>query len=36
MPEPMDDEAQAQFLKMAEEQPDILCADVPDVILEFA
>ena len=32
----MDAEAQAQFLKMAEEQPDILCSQVPDVILEFA
>ena len=36
MPEPMDAEAQAQYLKMAEDQPDILCAQVPDIILEFA
>ncbi|MDA0263102.1 MAG: hypothetical protein O3A93_02320 [Chloroflexi bacterium] len=36
MPEPMDLEAQARFLKMAEEQPDITCAQVPDIILEFA
>jgi len=32
----MDSEAQAQYIKMAEEQSDILCAQVPDIILEFA
>ena len=32
----MDAEDQAQFLKMAEEQPDILCSQVSDLILEFA
>ena len=36
MPEPMDAEAQAEYLQMAEEQSDILCAQVPDIILEFA
>ena len=36
MPEPMDAEAQTQYLRMAEEQSDILCAQVPDIILEFA
>ena len=36
MAEPMDPEAQAQFLKMAVEQPTITCAQVPDLILEFA
>ena len=36
MPEPMDPEAQARYLKMAEEKPGILCSEIPDVILEFA
>ena len=36
MPEPMDRETQAQYLKMAEENPGILCSEVPDIILEFA
>ena len=36
MPEPLDAEAQAQYLHMAEEQPGILCNQIPDIILEFA
>ena len=36
MPEPMDRETEARFLKMAIEQPDITCADAPAEILEAA
>ncbi len=36
MPEPMDPETQARFLKMAVEQPDITCGNAPDEILEAA
>ena len=36
MPEPMDLETQAGFLKMAEEDPEMTCADTPIKILEAA
>ena len=36
MPEPMDRESQARFLKMALEQPKMTCAEAPEEILEFA
>ena len=36
MPEPMDRETEARYLKMAQEQPDITCAQVPEEILEAA
>ncbi|MEE8465390.1 MAG: hypothetical protein V3S68_02865 [Dehalococcoidia bacterium] len=36
MPEPMDPDSQARFLKMAMEQPDITCGNAPDEILEAA
>ncbi len=36
MPEQMSREAQANFLKMAEEHPEMPCADTPVAILEAA
>ena len=36
MPKPMGRETEARFLKMALEQPDITCAQVPEEILEAA
>ena len=36
MPEPLDAEAQTQYLHLAEEQPGILCNQIPDIILEFS
>ena len=36
MPEPMSLETEARFLKMAVEQPAIICGDAPDEILEAA
>ena len=36
MPEPMDLETQARFLKMAEEEPEMTCANTPIEILEAA
>ena len=36
MPEPMSHETEACFLKMAVEQPEMTCAQVPDLIVEFA
>lgn len=36
MPEPMDRETEARFLKMATEQPDITCGNAPEEILEAA
>jgi len=36
MPEPLSPETQAEYIKMAQEQPGILCREIPDVILEFA
>ena len=34
MPEPMDPEARAGFLKMADDNPEMTCADTPVEILE--
>jgi hypothetical protein len=36
MPEPLSNETQACFLKMAVEQPEMTCAQAPDLIVEFA
>ena len=36
MPEPMGPESEARYLKMAQEQPDITCAQAPEEILEAA
>ena len=36
MPEQMDRETEARFLKMAVEQPDITCAHAPSEIIEAA
>ena len=36
MPEPISREAKENFLKMAEEDPEMTCADAPTDILEAA